>query len=86
MAESSTDPKIFPKHARSFMTLRNGKTINQTTQDPEPSKPTKLEKNKTIERKEPTDPTLAPKVPYPSALESFPSLDKKSIKMNEMLE
>ena len=48
--------------------------------------PTKLEKKKYVEREEPTDPALAPKAPFSSTLESPLPLDKKDIKMNEMLE
>ena len=88
MAESSTSPKIFFEHAKSIITLRSGRTINQPeiTQKPKPSKLTELGKNKSVERKEPIKPTSAPKAPFLSALESPLPLDKKGIKMNEMLE
>ena len=87
MAESSTSPKFFFEHAKSVMTLKSGRTINQSeiTQESKPSKLTELEKNKSAEREEPIKPAPIPKAPFSSALESPLSLDKKGIKMNEML-
>ena len=41
---------------------------------------------KIVEREEPTDLALAPKAPIPSTLESPLPLDKKGMKVNEMLE
>ena len=88
MAESSTGPKIFFEHVKSVMTLRSRKIINysEITREPEPSKLTELEKKKSIEREEPTDSAPTSKAPFPNALESPLPLDKKDIKMNEILE
>ena len=88
MAESSTGPNFFFEHAKFVMTLKSGRTINQLeiTQEPEPLESIELEKNKFTEREEPVKPASTPKAPFSSALESPPPLDKKGIKMNEMLE
>ena len=85
MAESSTKPETFPEQAKSITTLRSGKILNQPdlTQKLELAKP---EDEKNEERKEPISQALTPRAPFPKALESPVFLDKKSLKMNEMLE
>ena len=84
MAESSTGPENFPEHAKSVITLRSGKTLDQPdpTQEVELAKPEK----KNEEEKESIGQAPVPKAPFPSALESPLPLDKKNLKMNEMLE
>ena len=65
------------------MTLRSGKTLNQhdLNQEKEIAKPKKTSHGK---EKEPLDQTPMPTAPFPKALEF--SLEKKNLKMNEMLE
>uniref|UniRef100_A0A6I9QLL2 Uncharacterized protein LOC105037781 n=1 Tax=Elaeis guineensis var. tenera TaxID=51953 RepID=A0A6I9QLL2_ELAGV len=88
MAESTIGPEIFFEHAKLIMILKSRKTLNQpeVIQQQEQPIPATLEKKKPEERKEPVNPAPAPKAPFPSALESPLPLDKKSIKMNEILE
>ena len=52
MAESSTDLETFSEYAKSIMTLRSGKILNQpkVTQQPEQSMPIKSEKKKPEEK------------------------------------
>ena len=85
MAESSTKPETFPEQAKSITTLRSTKMLNQPdlTQKFELAKP---EDEKNEERKEPISQAPTPRAPFPKALESPVFLDKKSLKMNEMLE
>lgn len=88
MTESSTGLETFSEHAKSIMTLKSGKTLNQpeVTQQQEQPIPATIEKKKFEERKKPVNPVPAPKALFPSALESSLPLDMKGIKMNEMLE
>ena len=82
-AESSTSPENFSEQAKVVMTLRSEKTINQPdlNQEKEIAVPKKTNHGK---GKEPIDQTPMPKAPFPKALK-FP-LEKKNLKMNEMLE
>ena len=82
-AESSTSPANFPEQAKVVMTLRSGRTLNQPDLDQE-HKITEPEKPSHAKGKEPIDQTSAPKVPFPKALDL--PLEKKNLKMNEMLE
>ena len=88
MAESFTSPEIFSEHAKLIMTLRSGKILNQlkVTQQSKQPMPTTSEKKNPKEREEPVNPTPIPKAPLPSALENPLPMDKKRVKMNEMLE
>ena len=88
MAEISIGLETFSERAKSIMILKSRKTINQLeiTQEPKSSKPTKLEKNKSVQQEEPTNAAPAPMAPFSNALESPLSLDKKGIKMNEIFE
>ena len=66
------------------MTLRSGKTLNQLdlNQKNEIAEPEKTNHGK---EKEPIDQAPIPKAPFPRALEFLLSLEKKNLKMNEML-
>ena len=94
MAESSNTPKIFSEHAKSIMTLRNDKIIEQLSEtqktktnemstEPEPSKDKKDPKAKD----EPTSlvPPQVLRAPFSSALESLMPFNKKGGKLDEML-
>ena len=66
------------------MTLRSGKTLNQ----PDLSQKYKLaepERKNNEMKKEPIDQASIPKAPFPKALELSLLLEKKNLKMNEML-
>ncbi|XP_073109152.1 uncharacterized protein [Elaeis guineensis] len=83
MAESSIGPETFFEHAKSIMTLRSGKILNQPKviqQQEQPISAT-TEKKKLEEKKEPINPAPAPKAPFPSVLESSLPLDKKETKI-----
>ena len=84
-AESSTSSKNFVEQAKAIMTLRSEKILNQPdlSQKCEIAEP----KRKNNERKkEPIDQAPIPKAPFPRALKFFLPLEKKNLKMNEMLE
>ena len=65
------------------MTLRSGKILNQPNLNQE-QKTAEPEKPSHEKGKEPIDQTPVPKAPFPKALEL--PLEKKNLKMNEMLE
>ena len=75
-------PEHFPEQAKVVMTLRSRKILNQPDLNQE-HKIAEPEKPNQKKGKESIDPTPVPKVSFPKALEL--SLEKKNMKMNEML-
>ena len=91
MAESS-NLENFSEHAKFVMTLRSEKILDPPisssgqTQQPKSSILVEPEIQESKEKEELSTLAHIPKAPFPSALESPLPLDKKGIKMNEMLE
>ena len=90
MAMSLNAPKIFPKHAKAIMTLRNGKTLQQPSQEPltnpEPSKKKNDKDLKVGDEPIIQTPPFLPEAPFFSILKASIPTDKKGEKLNEILE